>query len=43
MSGYPGEIVGRGLNLLPGVNFLQKPFVPAKLGQTVRDCLDAIH
>jgi PAS domain S-box-containing protein len=41
MSGYTGEIAGRGLNLREGVNFLQKPFSPTRLAQVVRDCLDA--
>ncbi|MCX6894584.1 MAG: PAS domain S-box protein [Verrucomicrobia bacterium] len=41
MSGYPGEVAGRGLELDEGTNFLQKPFTPAKLAQIVRDCLDA--
>ena len=40
MSGYPGEVAGRGLDLRPGKNFLQKPFTPADIGQIVRDCLD---
>ena len=43
MSGYPGEVVGRGLDLRVGVNFLQKPFIPATLGQIVRDCLDSVR
>jgi two-component system, cell cycle sensor histidine kinase and response regulator CckA len=41
MSGYTGEMAGRGLKLREGVNFLQKPFGSAKLAKTVRDCLDA--
>ena len=41
MSGYPGEVAGRGLELREGANFLEKPFIPAKLAQTVRDALDA--
>ena len=42
MSGYSGVAVGCGVDLREGVNFLQKPYVPAKLGQIVRDCLDAL-
>ena len=41
MSGYPGDVAGRGgLDLHEGVNFLQKPFTVAKLTQTMRACLD---
>jgi two-component system cell cycle sensor histidine kinase/response regulator CckA len=40
MSGYPGEVAGRGLELREGDSFLQKPFLPARLAQIVRDCLD---
>ena len=40
MSGYSGVVAGCGVELREGVNFLQKPFVPARLGQIVRDCLD---
>ena len=41
MSGYPGEVAGRGgLDLHEGVNFLQKPFTVAKLTETIRACLD---
>jgi PAS domain S-box-containing protein len=41
MSGYPGDVAGRGLDLREGKNFLQKPFISAQLAQAVRDCLDA--
>jgi CheY-like chemotaxis protein len=41
MSGYSGEVAGTGLNLRDGRKFLQKPFSPAKLVQTVREYLDA--
>ena len=27
-SGYSGEVVGKSLNLVDGVNFLQKPYLP---------------
>ena len=40
MSGYTGELAGRGLELREGVNFLQKPFGPAPLLRCVRACLD---
>jgi two-component system, cell cycle sensor histidine kinase and response regulator CckA len=40
MSGYTGEVVGRGLDLREGVNFLQKPFGPTPLLACVRSCLD---
>lgn len=39
-SGYSANIVGKGPLLIEGVNFLQKPYHPHKLAQTVRDCLD---
>ncbi len=31
MSGYPGEVSGRGLDLREGTNYLPKPFTPTKL------------
>jgi CheY-like chemotaxis protein len=40
-SGYNPDVVGEGFVLREGVNFLQKPYHPRKLVQTVRDCLDA--
>lgn len=40
MSGYSAEISGKGLVLNEGVNFLAKPFRPAKLAEVVRDNLD---
>lgn len=42
MSGYSGEVAGTGLNLREGRQFLQKPFPPSKLVQTVREYLDAV-
>lgn len=39
-SGYSADIVGKDFVLRDGVNFLQKPYHPDKLAQTVRDCLD---
>jgi FixJ family two-component response regulator len=41
ISGYSLQVAGRGLSVLDGVNFLQKPFDGAKLAQAVRHCLDA--
>jgi CheY-like chemotaxis protein len=40
-SGYSEELVGRPGKLIPGVNFLAKPFDVRKLLQTVRACLEA--
>ena len=40
MSGYTGELAGRGIELREGVNFLQKPFGPTALLACVRSCLD---
>jgi CheY-like chemotaxis protein len=39
-SGYSQEIAGQDLTLEEGFNFLQKPYHPLKLAETVRDCLD---
>ena len=39
-SGYSASVVGKGPSLVEGVNFLQKPYHPQNLAQTVRDCLD---
>jgi len=38
-SGYSGEVVGKGLKLVDGVNFLQKPYLPQKLLQILQDHL----
>ncbi|MGA9778047.1 MAG: PAS domain S-box protein [Limisphaerales bacterium] len=38
-SGYSGEVVGKSLNLIDGVNFLQKPYLPQKLLQILQDHL----
>ncbi len=40
-SGYSLEVVGADMVLHEGLNFLQKPYHPRKLAQTVRDCLDS--
>jgi CheY-like chemotaxis protein len=42
MSGYSPSIAGRELSLGPGASFLQKPFSPEVLLETVRGTLDAI-
>jgi CheY-like chemotaxis protein len=39
-SGYSQEIAGHDLTLQEGFNFLQKPYHPLKLAETVRECLD---
>ena len=39
-SGYSVDIIGKDFELEDGMNFLQKPFGPRKLAQTVRDALD---
>src|SRR5262249_26498270 len=39
-SGYSLAVVGADMVLRDGLNFLQKPYPPRKLAQTVRDCLD---
>ena len=40
-SGYSAEIAARGFPLTEGVNFLSKPFIPARLAQIIRTSLDA--
>jgi len=39
-SGYRHEVLGQDVILREGINFLPKPYVPQKLLQTVRDCLE---
>lgn len=39
-SGYSADIIGKDFVLAEGVNFLQKPYNPVTLAQTVRECLD---
>ncbi len=39
-SGYSKEIAGGSLTLKPGEHFLQKPYLPDDLLETVRRCLD---
>ncbi len=40
MSGYSAEVAGKEIQLRGGENFLQKPFAPTLLLETVRRCLD---
>jgi PAS domain S-box-containing protein len=40
-SGYSLEMIEAGKNLTEGLNFLAKPYDPAKLANTVRHCLDS--
>jgi len=39
-SGYTTEVLGDGFVERDTVRFLQKPFMPAKLVETVRECLN---
>jgi PAS domain S-box-containing protein len=39
-SGYSADIVGKNFKLDASLNFLQKPYHPNTLAQTVRRCLD---
>ena len=39
-TGYSAEIVDRQIQLRPGEHFLQKPFTPDHLLETIRRCLD---
>jgi CheY-like chemotaxis protein len=41
-SGYSTELLGKDLALQEGVNFLQKPYPPSKLLQTVRTALGIV-
>jgi len=38
-TGYSAELLGDGIVLREGINFLQKPYPPQKLLQTIRACL----
>ncbi len=40
-SGYSQDVVGKDFVLNQGLNYVQKPYHPHKLAQTVRECLDA--
>jgi DNA-binding NtrC family response regulator len=39
-SGYSVETAGRELHLRPGERFIQKPYNPEALLQTIRESLD---
>lgn len=39
-SGYSVDVVAADFNFREGVNFLQKPYLPETLAQTIRNCLD---
>jgi len=39
-SGYSGDVVDKRLALIEGVNFLQKPYTPSKLAETLRKNLN---
>lgn len=39
-SGYTGDLEGNRATLVEGLNFLQKPYAPRKLAETVRQSLD---
>jgi CheY-like chemotaxis protein len=40
-TGYSAELMGKDFEIKEGVNFLQKPYPPQKLVQTVRNGLQA--
>jgi PAS domain S-box-containing protein len=42
-SGYSMEVIGPGESLIDGCNFVQKPYRPDQLAQTVRAQLDGAH
>ena len=39
-SGYSVDVVAADFNFREGINFLQKPYLPETLAQTIRNCLD---
>ena len=39
-SGYSPGMAGKDIALLEGFNFLAKPYLPTRLAQVVRECLD---
>lgn len=41
-TGYSAELLGDGVTLQEGVNFLQKPYPPQRLLQTVRNGLNSV-
>ena len=40
-TGYGAEALGKDFKLDPGLNYLQKPYLPNSLARIVRRCLDA--
>ena len=40
-SGYGADTLGKDFKLDPGIQYLQKPYLPQVLAKTVRNCLDA--
>jgi PAS domain S-box-containing protein len=40
-SGYSPEVAAKGLSLVQGRNFIQKPYLPRELATTVRTALDS--
>jgi nitrogen-specific signal transduction histidine kinase/ActR/RegA family two-component response regulator len=42
-SGYSLDVVNPGFSVREGLNFLQKPYDPETLAQTVRDCLNGLN
>jgi YesN/AraC family two-component response regulator len=40
ISGYTDDVISHHGILEPGIHFLQKPFLPAKLAQKIREILD---
>jgi CheY-like chemotaxis protein len=39
-TGYSPASVAGGMNLIEGINFIQKPYVPQILSQAIRSCLE---
>jgi len=39
-TGYSADLLGDGIVLREGINFLQKPYPPQKLLQTIQTCLN---
>ena len=40
-SGYGADTLGKDFKLDPGIQYLQKPYLPQTLTKTIRNCLDA--
>jgi PAS domain S-box-containing protein len=40
-SGYGADMLGKDFKLDPGIQYLQKPYLPQTLAKTIRNCLDA--